>query len=169
MADGRDRVLFRNRYRIASARLPGWDYASPGMYFVTLCTQWRDTCLGKISEGKVELSSQGLLVVREWQDIPEWCPRATLDAWIVMPDHLHGIVILGPEDRERTSLSTIIGQFKSRATKAIRRIYRAFDWQERFDDRILRDIQSLERARAYIQQNPQRWEAKWKHRHKTSP
>ena len=157
--------LFRNRYRIPSARLPGWDYRRPGIYFLTICTLWRDQCLGEVAGGEVTLSDYGKVVAREWQAIPGGCPRATLDAWIVMPDHLHGIVVFGAAstESEPVSLATVIGQFKKRSTKAIRaRGYQAFAWQERFHDGILDSLEALERARAYIRENPQRWEAKRK-------
>ncbi|HEX6901859.1 MAG TPA: hypothetical protein VF789_19215 [Thermoanaerobaculia bacterium] len=82
-----------------------------------------------------------------------------------MPDHLHGIVIFGtaPPESEPISLSTVIGQFKKRATKAIRALgYQAFAWQERFHDSILDSFEALENVRTYIRQNPLRWEAKQK-------
>ena|SRR5215210_4954 len=155
--------LFRNRYRIPSARLQSWDYRRPGIYFLTICTQWRDPCLGDLVGGTVSPSVYGEIVSRNWQRIPDGCPRAKLDAWIVMPDHLHGIVILEPvpPDSEETSLATVIGQFKAKCTKSIRAMgYLAFTWQERFHDRILDSLEALERTRTYIRQNPQRWEAK---------
>ena len=157
--------LFRNRYRIPSARLTGWDYRRPGIYFLTICTLWRDQCLGEGAGGEAIPSDYGKVVAREWQAIPGECPRATLDAWIVMPDHLHGIVVFGAAstESEPASLATVIGQFKKRSTKAIRaRGYQAFAWQERFHDSILDSLEALERARAYIRENPQRWEAKRK-------
>ena len=135
------------------------------MYFLTICTLWRDQCLGEVAGGEVTLSEYGKIVARKWEGVPAGCSRATLDAWIVMPDHLHGIVIFGsasPES-EPVSLATVIGQFKERSTKAIRALgYQAFAWQERFHDRILGGPESPERARAYIRQNPHRWEAKRK-------
>jgi REP-associated tyrosine transposase len=157
--------LFRNRYRIPSARWERWDYRRPGMYFVTICTAGRDCCLGEVEDGKVSASPYGEIVAREWQRIPIRHQGVTLDAWIVMPDHVHGIVILGamPGDRPGPSLGTVIGQFKTKATKGIRALgYHRFDWQERFHDEILGSLKDLERVRTYILQNPQRWEAKRK-------
>lgn len=166
MSRGRNAApLFRNRYRVPSARLPGWDYRRPGIYFLTICTLWRDQCLGEVADGEITSSDYGEIAAREWQAIPGGCPRATLDAWIVMPDHLHGIVVFGSvsTESEPVSLATVIGQFKKRCTKAIRaRGYPAFAWQDRFHDRILDSLEALERACAYIRQNPQRWEAKRK-------
>lgn len=157
--------LFRNRYRVPSSRLPSWDYKRPGIYFLTICTLWRDPCLAKVAGGEAILSDYGEIVAQEWQAIPAGCSWATLDGWIIMPDHLHGIVIFGSAstEAEPVSLATVIGQFKKRCTKAIRaRGYKAFAWQERFHDRILGSLGALERARVYIHQNPQRWEAKRK-------
>ena len=155
--------LFRNRYRIPSARWKGWDYRRPGMYFVTICTAGRECCFGEVAGGKVLASAYGEIVAREWQRIPDRHPGVTLDAWIVMPDHVHGVVILGSRDpgQPGPSLGTVIGQFKTKATKGIRALgYHRFDWQERFHDEILGSLKDLERVRTYIRQNPQRWEAK---------
>ena len=152
--------LFRNRYRVPSARLPGWDYRWAGMYFVTICTERRDRCLGEVTGGEVSRSPYGEVVAREWQRIPGRYPRVRLDTWIVMPDHLHGILILEPAPEETAaSLGIIMGTFKSKATKSIRAMgYRSFDWQDRFHDHILKNVQELEQARTYIRENPRRWE-----------
>jgi putative transposase len=135
------------------------------MYFVTICTLWRDCCLSEVAEGKVSLSSCGETVAREWRGIPGRHPRVTLDSWILMPDHLHGILILGPEgnDNADASLGTIVGQFKSKATKSVRAMgYRDFAWQKRFHEHIVGSLEELDRIRTYIQENPQRWESKRK-------
>jgi len=127
---------------------------------VTICTLWRDCCLGEVAEGKVSLSSYGEIVAREWQRIPGRHPRVTLDSWILMPDHLHGILILGPvaqEDEIASSLGTIVGQFKSKSTKSVRAMYRGFAWQERFHDHIVESHEELNQIRTYIRQNPERW------------
>jgi REP-associated tyrosine transposase len=153
-----DTPRFRNRYRIPSARLTAWDYRQPGMYFVTICTLGRDACLGEVDGGEVRLSSYGEIVSREWQRIPGRHSQVELDAWIVMPDHLHGILLF---ESASVSLGTAVGQFKSKSTKAIRGFgYGGFDWQKRFHDHIIEDLKELERIRTYIHQNPMRWEAR---------
>ena len=84
--------------------------------------------------------------------------QVKLDAWIIMPDHLHGILLL--ESASPDSLGTIIGQFKSKSTKAVRGMgYRGFGWQERFHDHIVGNHEELQRVRTYIHENPLRWEA----------
>ena len=154
--------MFPKRYRIPSARLKAWNYRRPGMYFVTICTWERDRCLGEVIGGQVAASVYGEIVAREWQRIPARQPRVDLDTWIVMPDHLHGILMLKPTpEKSAQSLGMVVGEFKSKATKAIRMSgYRGFDWQERFHDHIIKNLEELDRIRTYILQNPQRWEIK---------
>jgi REP-associated tyrosine transposase len=160
MASMGDVPRFRSRYRIPSARLTAWDYRQPGMYFVTICTFGRDACLGEVDGGEVRLSSYGEIVAREWQRIPGRHSQVKLDAWIIMPDHLHGILHLESTLPGSIDLGVVIGQFKSKSTKGVRGMgYRSFGWQERFNDHIIRDLKELERVRTYIHQNPRRWEA----------
>jgi putative transposase len=132
------------------------------MYFVTICTLWRDRCLGEVAGGEASRSPYGEIVAREWQRIPGPHPRVELDGWIVMPDHFHGILILRPvPEAAATPLGTILGTFKSKSTKGIRALgHCGFAWQDRFHDHILKTFEELEQARKYIRENPQRWEAK---------
>ncbi|HEX6901929.1 MAG TPA: hypothetical protein VF789_19565 [Thermoanaerobaculia bacterium] len=135
---------------------------------MTICTNYRDQCLGEVDQDLVLLSPYGEIVVREWNRIPGRHPCVTLDEWIVMPDHMHGILWLSgsgfsQEDEHRAALGVVIGRFKSKSTKSIRTSgYLGFDWQTRFHDRILRSPEELERARIYIRQNPVRWAARKK-------
>jgi len=163
-----DDLSFRKRYRIPSARYPGWNYRWAGAYSVTICTLGRARCLGRVEDGRALLSPAGEVVAEEWLKIPGNHPRAALDAWVVMPDHLHGILIFQsePEGRSRKpkhpqsdSLGTVVGQFKGEAKKRIRSHLRQpdFAWQPRFHDVILRTPADLERVRAYIRDNPKNW------------
>jgi putative transposase len=163
-------MLFRRRYRIPSARRPGWDYRWEGVYSVTICTRGRMHCLGDIADGRVSLSPLGRVVAEEWQEIPRQNPRVVLDEWIVMPDHMHGILIFqgsAPQDGSRDSkylrsqsLGAVIGHFKSEVTKRIwwNLKRRDFAWQDRFWDHILHTPADLERVRTYIRQNPTNWQ-----------
>lgn len=162
-------LLFRNRYRVPSARLQGWDYRWPGVYAVTICVKGRVCCLGEVVEVDVALSQLGVIVAEEWLAIPQAHPQVVLDEWIVMPDHVHGILIFqGERGEDRPllqdvlpagSLGAVVGQFKQRATKRIRaRRQREFSWQERYFDQILRDDEDLERYRVYIRENPRLWQ-----------
>ncbi|MFN3309637.1 MAG: hypothetical protein ACK44E_10570, partial [Anaerolineales bacterium] len=93
MRSDRDRELrFCGKYRIPSARLPGWDYTSAGWYFVTICVKNRVPCLAEIVNGVVRLSPIGEIVAEEWQRTAHIRPNVVLDAWVVMPDHFHAII-----------------------------------------------------------------------------
>jgi putative transposase len=167
-----DDLRFRNRYRIPSARLASWDYRWTGVYHVTICTLGRVCWFGEITGGQMTPSREGDVVAREWSAIPQIGPDVLLDEWIVMPDHLHGILIFKhrpkPEPREEEasrlplSLGEVIAQFKSGVTKTIRWDLKRprFAWQERFHDTILREPADLECVREYIRTNPARWKVK---------
>jgi putative transposase len=175
--------LFRQRYRIDSARVPGWDYAQPAAYFITVCTHGRIPWFGTIRHGRMGLSDIGWIVDDEWKRTAVIRPYVSLDAHVVMPNHFHGIIRIGcrdetgivetprrgvstarPSDESRAqwkphSLGSIINQFKSVCTKRIRNAgHPDFAWQPRFHDHIIRDAAALDRIRHYIQINPAAWE-----------
>lgn len=77
-----------------SIRLKGCDYSQAGMYFITICTQHRERAFGEISAGEMRLNDAGRMVWSVWQALPDWFPAIMLDAFIVMPDHIHGIIAI---------------------------------------------------------------------------
>ncbi|MGE3279053.1 MAG: transposase [Candidatus Altimarinota bacterium] len=85
---------FRNRYRIDSARLKYWDYSTDGGYFITIITQNREHFFGEIVDGEMKLSEMGLLIKKFWHEIPNYFEHAILDEFVIMPNHIHGIIIL---------------------------------------------------------------------------
>lgn len=85
---------FNNKYRIASARAPWWDYANAGAYFITICTRHRIHYFGEISNGTMQLSHVGILADVFWYEIPQHSKNVELGAFVVMPNHIHGILIL---------------------------------------------------------------------------
>ena len=85
---------FRNTYRTQSNRLPGWDYRNAGGYFITICTQNREHFFGECQNGKIKLSTAGMIAQGCWYQIPYLNPNAHLGAFVVMPNHVHGILIL---------------------------------------------------------------------------
>ena len=175
-------TLYKNKYRIKSARCPNWDYTSDGYYFVTICTYNRQCFFGNVIAGKMQLSDIGLIIAQEWQKTPQIRSNVQLDEWVVMPNHLHGIIIINnpvetfrrnvsttnddtqPKTNNKSrlksnSLGSIIGQFKSVCTKQIWKMgFNDFRWQTRFHDHIIRDEESLHRIRQYIINNPAQWE-----------
>lgn len=86
--------LFRGKYRIKSARLKGFDYSSPGSYFVTICARWKICWFGDVTSGQMKLSGIGKIVADEWQKTSLIRPTVTLDEWQIMPNHFHGILMI---------------------------------------------------------------------------
>ena len=178
--------LFKNQYRIQSARLPFYDYSQNGYYFVTICTKNREHFFGKITEGKMNCSKIGELAKKYWEEIPEHFSFVKLGEFIIMPNHMHGVLIIDkdavetlhatslPKNREKKykgasadfseisphkySLSSIIRSYKSAVTKDSRNIESHFAWQSRFHEHIIEKENEFEKISEYIQYNPQRWE-----------
>ena len=101
-------TLYKNKYRIESARCPNWDYTSNGYYFVTICTHKRQCFFGNVNAGKMELSDIGFIIAQEWQKTPQIRSNVQLDEWVVMPNHFHGIIIIkNPVETFRRNLAKI--------------------------------------------------------------
>jgi putative transposase len=96
--------LFRNRYRIESTRLKGYDYSLGGKYFITLCTKEMKPYLGEIKAGRMNLSKQGEIAEFFWKEIPIHFPFIILDEYIIMPNHIHGILILNSKSVQTPNL-----------------------------------------------------------------
>ena len=94
----KSKVKFKNKYRIESARLPGWDYSREGVYFVTICTHNREKYFGEIVNNEIELSEIGKIAERQWRQIPEHFSYVKLDRFVIMPNHMHGIVVIGHDN-----------------------------------------------------------------------
>lgn len=77
-----------------SLRLKGYDYTSAGMYFITICTHQRQCLFGEIVAGEMQLSNDGKIVRSHWLKLPKYHPHLQLDAFVVMPNHFHGILVL---------------------------------------------------------------------------
>src|SRR5690606_30081265 len=89
---------YKNKYRIASARAQWWDYGWNGAYFITICTRNREHSFGEISGGKMVLSNTGVIADILWYEIPNHAPFVELGDFVVMPNHIHGILILNKPD-----------------------------------------------------------------------
>ncbi len=85
--------FFEHRRR-RSIRLPGWDYSTPGAYFVTICIEGRECILGEVRDGAMILSPYGQVVEEHWRRLPRFFPRIELDAFVVMPNHVHGVIVI---------------------------------------------------------------------------
>lgn len=160
---------FRNLYRISSNRLKSFDYSSPGYYFVTICTKEQKNYFGEIKDHIMKLSNIGHIVQKSWNQIPDHFSFAKLDEFVIMPNHIHGVLnisALRVETRNlhvstqldlcvntRKQLGVIINQFKRTCTISCGQI-----WQPRFYDHIIRHERSLYAIREYIKNNPMNWE-----------
>lgn len=98
---------FRNRYRIPSARLSTWDYSSNAAYFITICTSNRQHYLGEITDGKMQFSKIGQFANQCWLNIPNHFPHFYLDEFVVMPNHVHGIVMIEKPYIDNNSLPRV--------------------------------------------------------------
>ncbi len=157
-----------------SIRLQDYDYSLAGAYFVTICASGRECLFGEVAGGVERLNETGRVVQECWNDIPGHFPHAELDEFVVMPNHLHGIIVIdrrGTACRARIdesfgrpvagSLPTIIRSFKSAAAKrinALRDNPGAPVWQRNYYERVIRDDRELNGIRQYIADNPAKWE-----------
>jgi putative transposase len=91
---------FQNKYRIPSARLQNWDYGSNAMYFVTICTQNRENYFGNVVDGKMVLSNVGIIADILWYEIKNHSKNIELGQFVVMPNHVHGVLIICGNDIE---------------------------------------------------------------------
>lgn len=162
-------------YRIESTRLRTWDYTTNAAYFVTICTYDRVPLLGDVVDGAMILNEAGRIVDEEWRRTADVRHDVLVDEYIVMPNHVHGILILtheeswlqeAPKTSQRDvsttrlvagSLGAIVNQFKGACAKRIRAAGIGFGWQSRFYDHIIRDEKSLDTIRQYIADNPLKW------------
>jgi REP element-mobilizing transposase RayT len=171
-------VLFKGKYRVETTRLKYWDYASAGWYFVTVCTRSREHFFGEVVGAEARLSAVGEVAQRYWADIPTHFEHVRLDEYVVMPNHVHGIVVIAETrpvetrhgaslrmDRfnqfgplKRGSLQAILNAYKGSVTRWCRENgHSYFAWQPRFYEHVIRDEKDLDGIRKYILDNPARW------------
>lgn len=165
-----------------SIRLKGYDYSMAGAYFVTICCWQRECLFGDVEDGDVRLNHCGEIITSLWEKVPDYFPGITADAFVVMPNHFHGIVTIGdvgagsPRPIQRTaeqakggetpplrnpSVGQIVGYFKYQSTKHIN-VLRDNPgvpvWQRNYHERIIRSDDELNAARKYIEENPLKWD-----------
>ncbi|MCI1189513.1 transposase [Hymenobacter sp. DH14] len=146
-----------------SIRYQGYDYSMAGYYALTICARNKAHLFGSLATGgTIHPSPLGEIVLAELTAIPSYFPAARLDTWVLMPNHLHCILVL---TRNRAvSVSTIVGSFKSRCFARWRKQIVAGGqpappscWQRDYYEHIIRDARELEGYRKYILENPNRW------------
>ena len=148
-------------------RAEGYDYAHPGWYFVTICTQERRSLFGSISNGVIDLTPAGRLVHDYLHQLPVLFANVDVDASVVMPNHIHAIIILNPvgDGLSPVTLSGVIQAYKRITTHAYIRNVRDSGWptfpgrlwQRSFHDSIIRSDRHVDRLREYVESNPFVW------------
>ncbi len=158
-----------------SLRLKGYDYSHAGAFFVTICLQHRACLLGEIVDGMMRLNNAGQMVNTVLDEIPSHYPGADIDAFVAMPNHIHGIIVIGqpseigqPQGVAPTgvSLSDVVHRFKTMTTKRYmdgvkQKGWVPFDgklWQRNYYEHIVRNERDLSLVREYIGNNPAQWE-----------
>jgi len=168
----------RNR---RTMRLAGYDYSQAGAYFVTICAYNRECLFGEIKDGILILNKYGEIVKDEWERTGRIRPNIIIDDFVIMPNHLHGIIVINVvgahcnvplrinkmEHTEKfgcstkNSIPTIVKLFKSTTTKQInklRNIPGTDVWQRNYYEHVIRDDAELNRIRQYIMENPLKWD-----------
>ena len=167
-------------------RLPHFDYSQQGAYFVTICTRNRACLFGEVVDGEMQLSDVGEVAHTMWERIPTHAPLVETDAWIVMPNHVHGVIFIAgsdtvvspntgisptvgatpasplqrPSGPPKRSLGAIVGSYKSAVSRRINELRRSRGapiWQRNYYEHVIRDDTALNRIRQYIMENPARW------------
>jgi putative transposase len=159
-----------------SIRLRDYDYSRPGAYFITICAHDRGHRFGEISGGEMHLNLAGETAWEVWRLLPDRYPGVQNDAFIVMPNHVHGIIMINdpgraihelplqtvsaPHNRRKMLLPTVVGFFKMNTAKRINQAGGNSGipvWQRDYYEHIVRDERALSAIRRYIQFNPTFW------------
>jgi REP element-mobilizing transposase RayT len=138
-------------------RLAGFDYAQAGTYFITINTADRACLFGHIAQSDMQLNALGDAVAACWRDLPRAIPSIVQHEWVLMPNHLHGLLTL--ESPGEHSLPDVMRRFKSLSTRTancIRNTAGAALWHRSYYDHIVRNEVDLDRIREYIVCNPAR-------------
>jgi len=176
-----NKIPDKEKHHRRSIRLKEYDYALPGAYFVTICTQKRECLFGEVMDGKMRLNKTGKMIKLIWDELPENYPGVNTDVFVVMPNHIHGIIVLSPVGATprgcpppgqaqgpapTISLPDVIHRFKSLTTTRYRQnrtrnILHSLSerlWQRNYYEHVIRNEEKLNLIRRYILYNPLQWQ-----------
>ena len=147
-----------------SPRLKDYDYSQNGAYFVTICAQHHECLFGHIVDGDIHLNDAGQMIALWWTRIPERFEGVERDQFIVMPNHLHGILVIF-DGEQKNALDRMMQWFKTMTTNAYIRGVKEYAWesfpgklwQRSYYDKIIRDERTVGTVRDYILYNPMKW------------
>ncbi len=156
-------------HRRRSIRLKAYDYSQPGAYSVTVVTQNRIPLFGEIVDGEMVLNNTGQSIGDAWEWLGTRYPHVHLDEYVVMPNHLHGIIVISDEGKggSRTAptahkpLGRLVAAFKTVTTKQFNLAHGTpgqLLWQRNYYEHVIRNDDEMERVREYISMNPMQWE-----------
>ncbi len=156
-----------------SIRLRDYDYARAGAYFITVCAHNRECLFGEIIDGEIRLNAFGELAQFCWDDLPKHYPNVELDAFVIMPNHVHGIIVLTDSVGAGLRPAPTTMKFKRHGLTEIVRALKSFSarrineskssqgtqvWQRNYYEHIIRNERDLNTIREYIVNNPLKWE-----------
>ena len=151
-----------------SLRLRNYNYAQAGLYFVTVCCYERRTLFGRVVDGAMNLSVAGKIAREEWLRTSRLRSNVFLDEFVIMPNHMHGIINLADHDigsvtgrvQRAATIGDVVRGYKSAVTRQIKELHCGKDvrvWQRNYYEHIIRDDAAHSKICEYIQGNPQRW------------
>ncbi len=152
-----------------SLRLRHHDYARPGAYLVTICARDRRCVFGEVMDGAIRLNVSGRIVADSWEWLSRQYPYVITDISVIMPNHLHGIIMITEDcrggsrtapTRKQKPLGRLIGAFKTISTKHINQIRNTPGtriWQRNYYEHVIRNEEELDKIREYILGDPAQW------------
>ena len=153
-----------NKYPSRSnPRLRKYNYNAPGAYFVTVCTGNRECVFGNANAEGMHLNGLGEIILSVWNGLAAHYPSANFDSFVIMPNHVHGIIILQDQSH---SLSDIVRSFKGFSSRRRNEFIPASVsplWQRNYYEHVIRNDDDLRQTREYIQNNPLKWELDREH------
>ncbi len=147
-----------------SMRLKGYDYGRAGAYSLTICADGQGCIFGEVRDSEMCLNGNGDIVWACWQDLPRHYAHVCTDVFMVMPNHVHGIIVLTDTGSRKTDtrhglpeIVRALKTFSARRINELRRAPGARVWQRGYFDHVVRNEDDLDRIRRYIVENPARW------------
>ena len=165
---------FKSKYNPKSNRNHNWDYSINGQYFITICVRNKIPYFGDVIDSRMILNEYGNIAHEIWAQIPKQFLWAEIDEFVVMPNHIHGIIKIRNSSKIvktnrggatgvnnpmiQKSLAKVIRWYKGRVSYEIHKSLPSFAWQPKYHDVIISTQEELRHKQKYIKDNPKKWE-----------